>query len=154
MSNPIHITCESPSNPTVQALLTPLLDELARRYPEEGTDIELPTGVDGPLGAMLVAWQDGVPIGCGAIRPLTPSLAEVKRMYVAPPMRQRGVGRLILQALVDKARQLSYQTICLETGIRQPEAMRLYESAGFHRVECYGEYANNKLSVCYRKRIQ
>ncbi len=87
MNIPLHIACENPLNPTVQALMTPLLDELARRYPEEETDTEPPANMEGPLGVFLVAWLGDEPIGCGAIRPISPGEAEVERMYVAPHMR-------------------------------------------------------------------
>jgi len=104
-----------------------------------------------------VARIDGEPVGCGALKPFDPSgqgnIAEIKRMFVEPAMRGRGISRLILQALEEAAISCGYNTLVLETGIRQSEAIGLYEASGFHRMECYGQYADQPLSVCYEKRI-
>ena len=74
-------------------------------------------------------------------------------MYVSPKARGRGVGRQILRDLESRARQLGYAVLRLETGLKQPEAIGLYESEGYVRVECYGKYSGNPLSVCFEKRL-
>jgi GNAT superfamily N-acetyltransferase len=80
-------------------------------------------------------------------------VAEVKRMYVHPAHRGRGIGRAILSKLESLARLYGYTTMRLETGVRQPEAIHLYESAGFLRIPCYYPYSDSPLSVCYEKFI-
>jgi GNAT superfamily N-acetyltransferase len=147
------------------ALVADLEAEIEIRYaddvPEDGGDPEeaaawavRPEQVTPPAGVFLVARIDGVPVGCGALRPAldgTPGLAEVKRMYTRPEARRRGVSRAILARLEDAARAFGYRRIQLETGTRQPEAMTLYEAAGYHRIEPYGEFRDDPLSVCYAK---
>ncbi len=74
--------------------------------------------------------------------------AEIRRMYVAPPNRTRGIGRALLDALLTAARELSYTRVRLETGNRQPEALGLYRSAGFEPIPCRGPYETNERSIC------
>jgi GNAT superfamily N-acetyltransferase len=138
----------------VAALLLPhLMAELATRYPEEETDAPVPALIDSPGGAFVIAWLGQQAAGCGALRPMSKEVAEVKRMYVDPAHRGFGIGRAILAKLEALAREYGYTTLRLETGIRQPEAIHLYESVGFQRIPCYGQYAGAPLSVCYEKPI-
>jgi putative acetyltransferase len=150
----VHLTVEDPHSPAAMCLLLQLMQELTRRYPEEGTDTPVPDGIAGDKGAFVIAWYDDKPAGCGALREMLPGIAEVKRMYVASPMRRYGIGRKVLQKLEALARTFDYHTLCLETGTRQPEAIALYESAGFVRIACYGQYADNPYSICFEKRIR
>jgi putative acetyltransferase len=151
--------------PAAVALVADLAAEIEIRYaddvPEDGGDPEeaaawtvRPEQVTPPAGVFLVARIDDLPVGCAALRPAldgSPGLAEVKRMYTRPEARRRGVSRAILARLEDAARAFGYQRIQLETGTRQPEAMTLYEAAGYHRIEPYGEFRDDPLSVCYAK---
>lgn len=107
-----------------------------------------------PAGVFLVARVDGVPVGSGAVRALPdgpPGVGEVKRMYVVPEGRRRGVSRAILDRLEAEAAGFGYRRLQLETGDRQPEAIGLYESAGWHRITPYGQYAGDAGSVCFAK---
>jgi len=104
-------------------------------------------------GVLVVAALDGRPVGCGALRPLGDGLCEVKRMFVRRSARGRGIGRRILGALETGARARGFHTIRLETGDRQPEAISLYESSGYVRAPCSGEYADDPHSVCFEKRL-
>jgi len=74
-------------------------------------------------------------------------------MYVRPPHRGRGLARPILNTLEDRAAALGAKTVVLETGIYQPAAVGLYESAGYARVPCFGAYTASATSVCYEKRL-
>jgi GNAT superfamily N-acetyltransferase len=110
--------------------------------------------VSPPAGTFLVAELDGRPVGCAALRPAptgAPGVAEVKRMYVVPEARGRGISRALLGALEDAAAGLGYRRIILETGTRQPEAMALYESAGYSPVENYGGYRDFPMARCFAK---
>ena len=99
-----------------------------------------------------MAYADGAPVGCGAVRLLDGDDAEVKRMYVVPSARGRGVGRALLAALESEARSLGAGRLVLETGIRQTEALALYRRAGFVDIPAYGEYAASPgTSVCLAK---
>ena len=127
---------------TALALIAALNAELTGRYPEEGaTHFRLdPDEVADGRGAFLIASRSGVPIGCGAVRRLDERQAEIKRMYVSPEERGRGVGRVLLAALEAEARRLGLSHLVIETGVRQAEAIALYERAGFSRIAPFGEY--------------
>ncbi|MEP6699290.1 MAG: GNAT family N-acetyltransferase [Verrucomicrobiota bacterium] len=103
--------------------------------------------------AFVIANVNGAVAGCGAIRPLQDNVAEVRRMFVEPKMRQLGIGRKIMSALEEIARELKYDALQLETGLRQPPAIRLYESAGYERIAPYGRYRDDPLSVCFKKNL-
>jgi putative acetyltransferase len=141
------------ASPTVQQLISALNAELNDRYPEEGANffrLDADEVADG-RGAFLVATMDGRAVGCGAVRRLEPKVAEIKRMYVAPEARGRGVGRHILVELEAEARRLGVQRLVLETGPRQPEAMTLYSRAGYVEIPLFGEYIGSEFSVCMAK---
>src|SRR5207247_449885 len=132
-------------------LLARLMRELARRYGDDSEGDFRPAHVRPPRGVFLVARLAGRPVGCGGLRPMADGAAEVKRMYVEPDVRGRGVGRRLLAGLEEHARGLGYAVVRLETGILQPEAVRLYEAAGYRRIPNYGVYVDNPLSVCFEK---
>jgi GNAT superfamily N-acetyltransferase len=132
-------------------LIAGLNAELSALYPEPGaTHFRLdPDEVAAGRGAFLVAYADGAPVGCGAVRLLDEGDAELKRMFVVPPARGRGVGRVLLSALESEARALGARRLVLETGIRQTAALTLYRRASFADIPPYGEYAASPdTSVC------
>ncbi|RPH55998.1 N-acetyltransferase, partial [bacterium] len=102
----LEIRPESLASPVAEALIRALNAELSRMYPEEGaTHFRLdPDEVAEGRGAFLVAYAEGSPVACGAIRRLDADTAEIKRMYVAPDTRGRGIGRAILAALEAEGR--------------------------------------------------
>jgi GNAT superfamily N-acetyltransferase len=102
-------------------------------------------------GVFLVASIDGRPVGCGALRRIESGVGELKRMYVSPAERGRGVGRALLEALEAEARRLGLRRVVLETGTRQAEALALYRRAGFTAIPAFGEYVDSPLSVCLGK---
>lgn len=130
---------ESPSS---SALIAALNAELVERYPEDGANFFKldPSEVAPGNGAFLLAFLSGEAIGCGAVRRLDEHVAEIKRMYVTPTFRGRGVARAILEQLEQEARSLGVVRLVLETGGRQPEALALYRGAGFTEIPCFGEY--------------
>lgn len=141
--------------PTARDLIGELNFELARQYPEEGANhFRLdPDEVAPGNGAFVVAedTESGRAVGCGAIRLLSPDTAELKRMYVRPVARGRGVGAGLLRALEERAVDLGAQRLVLETGTRQVPALGLYYGAGFAEIEPFGEYVNSPLSMCLAK---
>lgn len=140
----------------VLSLIAELNAELAAMYPEPGANhFRLDADeVAGGRGALLIARLDGAPVGCGAVRLIEPGTAEVKRMFTRPAARGRGVGRALLAALESEARALAVHRLVLETGIRQHEALALYEKCGFARIPPFGEYvASASTSVCMEKHL-
>lgn len=102
---------------------------------------------------VVVAYRDGRAVGCGAIKPLEDGVMEVKRMFVFPEMRGQGIASKILSELEHWASELGAQACCLETGLRQPEAIALYEKNGYERIPNYGQYEGVENSVCFRKSL-
>ena len=138
---------------TARSLIEALNAELLGRYPEEGAchfQLDAHEVADG-RGAFLIAQRSGQPVGCGAVRRIEANTGEVKRMYVVPLERGRGMGRAILNAIEAEARALRLSRLVLETGVRQTEAQALYQSAGFSRIEPFGEYVHSPLSICMAK---
>src|SRR5688572_28092239 len=151
----IEIRREEITTAVARQLILALNAELEQRYPEEGANffrLDADEVADG-RGAFLVAYIDGRPVGCGAVRCNEPGVAEIKRMYVAPEARGRGVGRLVLDELEAVARQLGIRRLVLETGPRQPEALALYRRAGFVEIPLFGEYVGAEFSVCMAKNL-
>jgi GNAT superfamily N-acetyltransferase len=106
-----------------------------------------------PDGVFLVAREEGRPVACGGICRFDETRAELKRMYVVPEARGRGLGRAILEALEVAARELGYRGVVLETGELHHEALGLYGSAGYTRIPCYGVYADRPISRCFEKSV-
>jgi GNAT superfamily N-acetyltransferase len=137
-------------------LIQALNEELSGAYPEAGaTHFGLaPDEVSGQRGAFLVISMDGVPVGCGAVRLLDPDTGELKRMFVAPVARGRGLGRRLVNALEAEARALGARRLVLETGIRQAAAIALYRNCGFEPIPLYGEYClSPETSLCFGKAL-
>jgi GNAT superfamily N-acetyltransferase len=137
-----------------RALIESLNAELTGAYPEPGaTHFGLdPADVCDGRGAFLVIYHDGNPVGCGAVRRLDPETAELKRMYVSPALRGRGLGRRLVAALEMEARALGVRRLILETGIRQSAALALYRATGFQSIPLYGEYLRSpETSICLGK---
>lgn len=102
---------------------------------------------------VLVAYDNEIPVACGAIREFSPFAMEVKRMYTKPQYRGKGIATKILLELEQWATELSYQKCLLETGNRQPDAIHVYEKNGYKRIPNYGKYANVENSVCFEKEL-
>jgi len=105
-------------------------------------------------GTPFVAFgDDGEPLGCGGLRQLDPSEAEVKRMFVAPSSRGTGVSTAILARLEHEGRDRGYARLVLETGDQQPDAIRFYSREGYTRIPSFGYYADSDASLCFEKKL-
>ncbi|HTA27544.1 MAG TPA: GNAT family N-acetyltransferase [Bacteroidia bacterium] len=100
---------------------------------------------------VIVAYDDNTPVGCGAIKQYSPEATEIKRMYVVPHKRGKGVGTIVLTELENWAKELNYKKCLLETGKRQPDAIRLYTKNGYELIPNYGQYEGVENSVCFGK---
>jgi GNAT superfamily N-acetyltransferase len=151
----LSISPEPFESPDAQRLIAALDAGLAELYPPEqrfGPNLKAQHLEDG-RGMFLVARDDGRAVGCGAIRLLDATAAEVKRMYVEPDHRGKGVARGVLAKLEAAAQQLGAKRLVLETGTHSPDAIALYRGAGFTQVDCWGEYATSPTSVCMEKNL-
>jgi putative acetyltransferase len=104
-------------------------------------------------GAFLVGRIDGAAVACGGVARYDDVTGEIRRMYVVPSVRGRGLSRRVLAALEDEARALGYSFVRLETGNLQAAAVGLYVSAGFEPIPRYGPFTNDPKSVCFEKRL-
>jgi putative acetyltransferase len=125
--------------------------ELTERYHDPNSEPgPAPTGDD--ITLFLVAFDDdgATPIACGGLRQINERHGEVKRMYVVPDRRGSGVATLVLRSLERTAREeLGWDRLVLETGDRQPDAIRFYEREGYTRIPNFGYYAASEYSLCY-----
>jgi putative acetyltransferase len=150
----LEIVDEDPRSPVGWDLMDRLMDDIAERYEDDDRPADLvPDGVEGDDGAFLVAYVDGHAVGCAALRPVGPGLGELKRMYVDPLARGKGIGAALLAAVEARAVTLGYAQLKLETGLMQPEAVSLYGTRGWERIEPYGAYKESPLSVCFGKEL-
>lgn len=146
------------THPDAAMLVEEVQQEYVRRYGgRDETPID-PAYFDEPVGAFFVGYRDDVPVATGAWRLRTDlevdgtsQTAEVKRMYVAPGVRRLGLARAILAHLEETARVAGAEVMVLETGIRQPEAITLYESAGYLPVPGFGFYQGSPISRCFAR---
>jgi putative acetyltransferase len=149
---PISINLEPPDTLEARDLIAELDAYLIPLYPissHHGYPVEklLAEGVD-----FFVARVDGAAAGCGGLK-FYHSYAEIKRMYVRPAFRGRGLGSAIIGRLEEHAGAHGVSVLRLETGIRQAEAVALYERMGYRRIEPFGEYRPDPLSYFYEKEI-
>ncbi len=126
-------------HPDVRSLVDDLYLEQVGRYGFADAPNEDPTDFAPPLGVFLVAYADGIPCACGGMRAYRPGVAEIKKMYVTPTHRGRGLGRRILDNLEQAAHAASARRIILETGSRNTEALSLYIRAGHRAIPAYRE---------------
>jgi len=102
---------------------------------------------------VIVAYVNGIAVGCGAIKQFDAKSVEVKRMFVSEEFRGRGIARKILNELENWAKELSYTSIVLETSNVQVEAVELYNKSGYAVIENYGQYAGIESSICFKKEL-
>jgi len=136
----IALVMEASDTPVSAELQRAYFAEIARRYP--GWSPELIPSADSaevapPLGAWVVAYLDDQPVGCGGVKRLDDTSAELKRIYLAAGARGRGLGRRLLEQLEWHARELGYERLRLDTGDLQPEALGLFRSAGYEHIPDY-----------------
>ena len=152
----IHIRRSTLGSPDAGELIAALNAELTTTFPEPGathfslSDAQVIPGD----GAFLVAYLDDAAVGCGAVRRLDETTAEIKRMYVNPSVRGRGIGRALVEALEREARLIGVTKIVLETGTRLASAIKLYEAMGYAHIPLFGEYLSSpNTSLCFGKSL-
>src|SRR3954452_7254165 len=128
-------------HPVAQDLIEQVQQEYVQRYGGRDAAVVEPAEFLPPAGLFLVAEIDGVPAGCGAWRALPSGPAEIKRMYVTPSFRRRGLAQVIVAQLEAAAARAGHGAVVLNTGNEQPEAIALYERLGYRPVPGYGVYA-------------
>ena len=127
--------------------------ELAERDGEDHVFYDQFNKID-TIRHAVVLYENDKAVGCGAIKEIDVNTTEIKRMYTLLSYRGKGFATQILSELISWAFELNYSRCILETGKKQPEAIRLYEKNGFNRISNYGQYENIENSVCFEKPLK
>jgi putative acetyltransferase len=136
-----------------KTLVAELDNELWDRYPDL-QDQYAPNNKVLNIRTAVIAYDENKPVGIGCFRPVDTTTIEIKRMFVLPAYRGKGIAGSILKELETWARELSFTRTVLESGDRQPEALHLYEKSGYAVIENYGPYVNMESSICMGKQLQ
>lgn len=103
---------------------------------------------------VVLAFENNIPVACGAIKEFDSSTFEIKRMYTNPSHRGKGIAAKILFELEKWVKELGYKKCILETGKKQPEALHLYKKCGYVPINNYGQYIGIENSICFEKKLQ
>ncbi|MCX2953489.1 GNAT family N-acetyltransferase [Lentzea sp. NEAU-D7] len=134
-----------------------MIADLQQVYVERYGDVDVtpvdPAQFAAPLGYFVIGYLDDVPVACGGwrVNDELEGAAEIKRMYVVDSARGKGLSRLVLANLEATAREAGLRRMVLETGLRQPEAIALYTSSGYERIDNFGVYRDHPESRCFGK---
>ena len=151
----IEIRELDPSSTEAAALVNDLDEYLLDLYPAESNHLDSVEELSKPHVHFLGAFENELPLGCGAVKLLDAGYGEIKRVYVKSSARGKGVGRKILLALEKIAAGAGYSVLRLETGIYQPEAAKLFEDNGYTKIDHFGDYPNDDpMSIFMEKKIQ
>lgn len=129
----------APAADLIEAMILEMADLYGDRIDGDDMPSATPADFERPKGTFLVGWLDGEPVAGGGVKTLEPGVGEIKRMYVAPHVRGRGIARRLLTALEDAARRLGHDRVRLDTGPDQPHAKALYASAGYVEIPNYND---------------
>ena len=149
----IQIIRTNSGNTDFIALVRLLDADLAKRDGDEHSFYSQFNTID-TIKYTVVAYENATPVGCGAIKMYAANTMEIKRMYVIAASRGKGIAGALLSELEKWAAELSFTKCVLETGKKQPEAVRLYEKNGYRLIPNYGQYAGVENSLCFEKEIR
>jgi GNAT superfamily N-acetyltransferase len=102
----------------------------------------------------VVVYTDELPVACGAIKEFDPETMEVKRMFTVESHRGKGLAKQVLTELENWALELGYSKCILETGLRLPDAVRMYQRNGYLQIPNYGQYVEMENSICFEKKLK
>ncbi len=148
----MKLTRTDSKNPDFLKLVELLDADLAERDGEDNAFYSQYNGLEQIRHAVL-CYTGSDAVGCGAMKQVAPDAMEVKRMYVLPVHRGAGIATIVLRELERWASDLKMERIILETGKRQPEAIRLYEKNGYSKIENFAPYVGIENSVCFQKQL-
>ena len=149
----VKITRTNSDNPDFIELVKYLDADLAERDGKDHPFYAQFNKID-KLKYVIVAYENGKPVSCGAMKEYKPGIVEIKRMYTLPEKRGKGIASKILAELEIWAVELDYDKCILETGKKQPEAVKLYKKNGYRSIPNYGQYAGIENSLCFEKEIK
>ena len=152
MNTTIELQRTDSSSPDFKKLIVLLDHDLAVRDGKDHAFYHQFNQID-HIKYVIVAYENGEAIGCGAIKEFDTTIMEVKRMFTLPASRGKGIASKLLKALEEWATEMSYEKCILETGIKQPEAVALYKKNRYSIIENYGQYAGIANSICFEKSL-
>jgi ribosomal protein S18 acetylase RimI-like enzyme len=148
------------THPDAMRLVEEVQEEYVARYGGRDDTPIVSSLFDPPRGSFFVGYLDGDPIATGGwrLRDDVEALgstrtAEIKRMYIVPAARGRGLARAMLAHLEATARAAGAEVMILETGTAQPEAIALYESSGYSRIVSFGHYRDSEFNRCFARAL-
>jgi GNAT superfamily N-acetyltransferase len=148
------------THPDAELLVERVQEEYVVRYGGRDDSPITPAVFEPPEGAFFVGYDDGTPVATGGWRRRsdvpalgTSTTAEIKRMFVVPEARGRGLARQMLAHLERTAARAGAEAMVLETGMRQPEAIALYISAGYTQIAGFGHYRDSPISRCFARAL-
>lgn len=154
MSDPFELREEPYDGPVAQALVNAVQQEYVTRYGGPDTSPVDPAEFAAPRGRFLVGYVGALPVATGGWRRIDETTVEIKRMYVDREWRGRGLSRQVLARLEQLAVDAGATRVVLETGLAQPEAMRLYETSGYAPIDGFGHYKCTEQAVSYGKSLR
>ena len=146
----IHLERTHKDDPRFLALVFQLDRDLSGRY-EDGNAFYAPFNALSKITAVVLAFYDDQPVGCGAFKPFLENGVEIKRVFVAPVFRGKGISKRVMAELEAWAAEKGCTFAVLETGVHQPEAISLYEGIGYRRRENFEPYIGLAESICFEK---
>ncbi len=149
----LHFKRTDSGNPGFQSLVVLLDNDLAIRDGDDHAFYDQFNKITHIKNA-IVCYSNDKPVACGAFKQYADDTVEIKRMFVVPEYRGKGLGAQVLQQLETWAQELAYRVCILETGMKQPEAIALYKKCGYTITENYGQYEGVENSVCMKKELQ
>ncbi|WP_378187079.1 GNAT family N-acetyltransferase [Aquimarina sp. W85] len=149
----INIIKTDATHKDFRLLVTALDKELAVRDGDDHDFYNQFNGLENIHHCLIAYDLSNEPLGCGAFKKYSDSTVEIKRMFVTPAARGKGVAFKILKTLENWSQSLGYEHCILETGIQQPEAIALYKKAGYQITDNYGQYKGITNSICFSKII-
>ncbi len=144
--NEIQIRPVRYGSPAAQRLVEAIFQDQVQRYGGRDEAHVEAVEFDPPDGGFLLAYADGVPVGCVGWRSLDEGeeIAELKRLYTVPEVRRQGLAARLVAAIEENAREHGRKRIVLETGRKQPEAIALYTKLGYAPIEHFGHYKDSE----------
>ena len=149
----MHLTRTDSTNKDFISLVKLLDADLAERDGQEHSFYAQFNKID-KINHVVVAYENGSPVGCGAMKEYEPASMEIKRMYTLPGTRGKGIATTVLGELESWAAELGYTNCLLETGKKQPEAIALYQKNNYQLIPNYGQYAGVENSLCFTKQLR
>lgn len=149
----IKIIRSDSANNDFKSLVALLDKELAIRDGDEHSFYANYNSLEDIKNAVIL-YLNKTPAGCGAFKQYSADTAEIKRMFVKPELRGQGLAIAVLNELEKWAAECGFNNCILETGKKQPEAIRLYSKAGYEIIPNYGQYQNIENSLCFKKALK